>query len=562
MTFQKFIKLSFLSFVIFFFLGCVKLSRLIETGQPSQKFNLLIRNGKIVDGTGNAWFYDDVGIKNGKIARIGNLTGYKSRNEINAKGLIVSPGFIDVHTHIDSSLLKHPYAENYIRDGVTTIVAGNCGGSVLDVTKHFKSLKKKGAAINVATLIGHNTVLHKIKGDIAGELTPEQMEECKKLLRKAMYEGAVGMSTGLIYSPGKYSSIKEIIEFQKVVAELGGIYASHMRNESTRILEAIDETLKIGKEANSRIEISHFKLPGDNTIGGSKTILQKVLDARAQGQEVWLDQYPYTASSTGISMLFPDWLFEKGSSEAKKILSDPNGLKRVLVDMKKQHEEERHREDFSFAVITSSKAYPEFVGESIKEVTQILKLKKEKGESVDWKNISPLELPEVSMEEQYLTIVDIYLKGGASCVYHTQSEEDVVNIMQCPLVAICSDGGLQEPGEGKPHPRSYGSNARVLGRYVREKKVLTIEDAIRKMTSLPALAFRFKDRGVLREGYWADITIFNPDTIIDKATFENPHQYSEEIEYVIVNGEIVFANGKLTGKLPGKPVYGPAYDFN
>lgn len=559
MTFQKILRLSFIFFIMFFLFSCARISRLIEVNRTCQKFDLIIWNGKIIDGTDNAWFYADVGIKGGKIARIGNLTGCKSRNEINAKGLIVSPGFIDVHTHIDSSLLKHPYAENYIRDGVTTVVAGNCGGSVLDVAKHFKSLKKKGAAINVATLIGHNTVLYKVKGDVAGELTPEQMGECKKLLKKAMYDGAVGMSTGLIYSPGKYSSIEEIIELQKVVAELGGIYTSHIRNESTKILEAIDETLRIGKEANSRVEISHFKLPADNTIGGSKTILQKVLDARASGQEVWLDQYPYTASSTGISTLFPDWLFEKGSGEAKKILSDPNELKKVLIDMKKQHEEERHRKDFSFAVITSSRAYPEFIGENIKEVAQILKLKKEKGENVDWKNISPQLLPEVNMEEQYLTIVDIYLKGGASCVYHTQSEEDVVNIMRCPLVAICSDGGLQEPGEGKPHPRSYGSNARVLGRYVRENKVLTLEDAIRKMTSLPALAFRFKERGVLREGYWADITIFNPDSIIDKATFENPHQYSEGIEYVIVNGEIVFANGKLTGELPGMPIYGPVH---
>ena len=559
MPLRKFIILILLVFVFLFSPACAKFSKLSVLDFTYQKFDLIIWNGKIIDGTGNAWFYADVGIKDGKIARIGNLKGCKSRNEINAKVLIVSPGFIDVHTHIDSSLLKHPYAENYIRDGVTTVVAGNCGGSVLDVAKHFKSLKEKGAAINVATLIGHNTVLHKVKGDVAGELTPEQMEECKKLLKKAMCEGAVGMSTGLIYSPGKYSSIEEIIELQKVVAELDGIYASHIRNESTKILEAIDETLRIGKEANSRVEISHFKLPADNTIGGSQTILQKVLDARASGQEVWLDQYPYTASSTGITTLFPDWLFEKGSGEAKKILSNPNELKRVLIDMKKQHEEERHRKDFSFAVITSSRAYPEFIGKNIKEVAQILKLKKEKGENVDWKNISPQQLPEVNMEEQYLTIVDIYLKGGASCVYHTQSEEDVVNIMRCPLVAICSDGGLQEPGEGKPHPRSYGSNARVLGRYVRENKVLTLEDAIRKMTSLPALAFRFKDRGVLREGYWADITIFNPDTIIDKATFENPHQYSEGIEYVIVNGEIVFANRKLTGKLPGKPIYGPVH---
>ena len=559
MSSRKFIIVTLSIFLLLTTLGCSRVLRLTEIKYITPKYDLIIRDGKIIDGTGNAWFYADVGIRNGKIIRIGNLEKCKSRKEINAKGLIVAPGFIDVHTHIDRSILEHPYAENYVRDGVTTIIGGNCGSSVIDVANHFKKVKKKGVAINIATLIGHNSILRKVKGDKAGELTVEQMKEAKRLLRKAMYDGALGMSTGLIYTPSKYSSTEEIIELQRVVAESGGIYATHMRSESTEILAAIDETLRIGREAGCRVEISHFKLPADNTIGGSQTILKKVLDAREQGQEVWLDQYPYTASSTGITTLFPDWLFEKGGEEAKKILNDPERLKKVLADMKKQHEEERHRKDFSFAVITSSRAYPEFVGKSIKEIAQIFKLKKQKGENIDWKSISSEQFPEVIMEEQYLTIVDIYLKGGASCVYHTQSEKDVMNIMQCPIVSICSDGGIQELGEGKPHPRNYGSNARVLGQYMREKKILTLEDAIRKMTSLPALAFRIKDRGILCEGYWADITIFNPDTVIDKATFENPHQYSEGIEYVIVNGKVVFANEKLTGKLPGMPIYSPVH---
>lgn len=534
----------------------------VERAKGGLQFDLIIRNGKIIDGTGNAWFYADVGIKKGRVAKIGRLAQSRAISEINAKGLIVSPGFIDVHTHADTSLLHYPYAENFIRDGVTSIVTGNCGRSVREVANYFQDLLTTGVVLNVATLIGHNTILRQVKGERATPLTPQEMEECKRLLRKAMLDGAVGMSTGLIYTPGKFSSTEEIIELQKVVAELGGIYATHLRSETTEILEAIDEALRIGREAGCRVQISHLKIPSDNKIGGSKTILQKILEARAQGQEVWADQYPYTASSTSISVLLPDWVFKGGQEEAKKILSDPKSLKTVIADMKAQHEKKRHRKDFSFAVIASSRAYPEFVGKSIKEVTQKLKLQRKKGKERKWKIIPSKQLPKVTMDEQYRTIIDIYLKGGATCVFHTLSEEDVVNIMQSPLVAICSDSGVRGLREGKPHPRGYGSNARVLGRYMREKKVLTLEDALRKMTSLPALAFQFKDRGILREGYWADITIFNPDTVIDKATFENPHQHPEGIEYVIVNGEIVLEKGSLTGKLPGKVIYGPAYSLH
>lgn len=532
-----------------------------------ESYDLIIRNGKVIDGTGNGWFYADVGIKSGKISAIGDLSDKSAREEINASGLIVAPGFIDPHTHADSTLLNLPYAENFIRDGVTTIITGNCGSSVRNIAGFFDDLMTTGVAVNVATLIGHNTILRQVKGDTATSLTLEHFEQCKNLLRQAMQDGALGMSTGLIYSPGRYSSTQEIIELQKVVAELGGIYATHMRSEAGQILEAIDEALLIGKEAGCRIQISHLKLPADNKIGGSQTLLNKILKARKEGQEVWIDQYPYTASSTGISTLLPDWLFEEGSTRAKQILEDPEQVKKVMAAMKIDHEVKRERKDFSFAVISFCRAYPEFVGKNLKEVAQIQKLRRQEANKqktvptnqTEGKEIQPEQLPEVTMEEQYRTIIDIYLKGGASCVFHTQAEEDVINIMRCPLVAFCSDSGLLRYGQGKPHPRGYGANARVLGRYVREKQILTLEEAVRKMTSLPALAFRLKERGLLREGYWADISIFNPEIVIDKATFEEPHQYTEGIEFVIVNGEIVLAKGKLTGKLPGRPIFGPAY---
>jgi N-acyl-D-aspartate/D-glutamate deacylase len=259
-----------------------------------------------------------------------------------------------------------------------------------------------------------------------------------------------------------------------------------------------------------------------------------------------------------MSVLFPDWLMENGSEAARKILEDPAEHERIFADMAAYHEGERKRTSLEYAVIASSRAYPDFAGKSLYEVARRFAYRDQHGEDSDWATVAVDRLPEVSMRDQYAAVIEIQLKGGASCVYHSMDEEDVVNIMQCPLVAVCSDSGVRRYGRGNPHPRGYGSNARVLGRYVREMKVLPLEEAVRKMTSLPALEFRFADRGLLREGYWADLTLFDPDTVIDKATFTNPHQYSDGIEYVIVNGKVVLARGELTGAKPGRPVMGPA----
>ncbi len=258
-------------------------------------------------------------------------------------------------------------------------------------------------------------------------------------------------------------------------------------------------------------------------------------------------------------MLFPDWLMENGGEEARKTLRDPEGIKRILKDMKEYHEGKRKRTDFEWAVLSSCRAYPKLTGKSIQEAAERFAYRDGHGESSDWLTVSRDRLPKVSLDDVYRAIIDIHLNGGAGCVYHSMDEGDVETIMQCPLVSICSDSGVRRLGSGNPHPRGYGSNARVLGVYVREKKVLRLEDAVRKMTSLPALEFRMADRGLLRPGYWADITIFDPATVIDKATFENPHQYAAGIPHVIVNGEPVILNGELTGKKPGKPIYGPGY---
>lgn len=540
-------------------------------------YTLVLRNGRVVDGAGNAWFYGDVALTGDKIAFVGTLKpeSYTAEHELDVRGLVIAPGFIDVHSHADDDLYKLPQAENFIRDGVTTLVCGNCGGSMKDVGEYFARLQKQGVGIDVATLIGHNTVLRAVKGDVRGDLTPEQMDKAKGIVDQAMRDGAVGFSTGLIYIPGQWSKTEEIIELQKVAAQYGGIYATHMRSESTEIVAAIDEALRVGREANCRVEISHFKLASDvskrmahgESSLGSDVTLAKVAAARAAGQEVWLDQYPYTASSTTINTLLPDWVLEKGRDEAKRALTDPESVKRVLDDMRKQNEVQRGRKTMRYVVIGACKAYPEYNGKDLQTIAVLMKQKKAAsagketellGTSSDSASTQPAAAAiDVTMEDQYRAVIDIVLSGGASCVFHSMAEEDVENIMRNPLVSIASDSGVRAFGVAQPHPRGYGTNARVLGHYSRERRTITLEDAVRKMTSMPATAFRFTDRGLLREGYVADITVFDPATVSDKATFDQPHQYSVGITHVLVNGQFVLRDSKMTGAMPGKPVYGP-----
>ena len=529
---------------------------------PEPPRDLVIRNGRIIDGTGNSWFYGDVLLRGGKIAAIGKVDAKPDADVIDARGLIVAPGFIDVHTHADNDAIGSR-CENFIRDGVTTLVVGNCGGSPRDVAGYFDRLRAKGSACNAAILIGHNTVRSAAKGDEgAGDLTAEQMARAKQIVDQAMRDGAVGLSTGLIYKPGTYSKTEEIIELAKVSSHYGGIYATHMRDEGTKILDAIDEALRVGREAKCRVEISHFKLPSDvaNRIGGADATLGKVMAARAAGQEVWVDQYPYTASSTGLNTMLPDWVFDKGNDEAKKRLADPEQVKKIIQDMRQNQEVRRKRSSLAYAVIASSRAEPTLAGRNMMEVAQILKWREQnKSGGGDGELLAkvPAKLPEVTMEEQYRAVIDLARRGGGSMVFHTMDEREVQDIMRHPLVSIASDSGVRSLGSGMPHPRGYGTNARVLGYYVREKKLITLEDAVRKMTSLPARAFRMEDRGLLRTGYVADVTIFDPVTVSDKATFEKPHAYAEGVRYVIVNGRVVLKAGTMTGLLPGGPVYGP-----
>lgn len=525
-------------------------------------YDLVIRNGRVMDGSGRPAFAADVAIKDGRIAAVGRVPAGQGASEIDATNSAVAPGFIDVHPHVDADVHKSPAAENFVRDGVTTVVTGNCGGSVGDVGDYLARVGKRGAGVNVATLYGHNTVLRAVKGDRKGELTPPQMETARGLVRAAMRDGAVGFSTGLIYNPGQFSPTEEIIELAKVAGAFGGVYATHMRSENAGVVAAIDEALRVGREANVRLQISHFKLPAQTArkLGGSDVTVKRVTDARAAGADVWLDQYPYTASSTTISTLLPSEFLEAGVDAARARLTDPAQYEATLRAMVRHHGETLGRTSMAYAVVASSAAFPKFNGMNVEQIARAMRADAARGNETELLKDAAgpaVEPNDVSLEAQCRAILDVFGAGNAQCVFHTMEDAEVEAIMRSPLVAVASDSGLREFGVGVPHPRGYGTNARVLGRYAREKKLFAVEEAVRKMTSQPAATFRLADRGLLEPGRVADVVVFDPETVVDRSTFEKPHQYPAGIPHVIVNGVPVLRDGKLTGDLPGRPVFGP-----
>ena len=500
--------------------------------------DVLVRNGKIIDGTGNSWYYADIAVKDGKIVAIGKLSNAQASKTIDAKGLIVAPGFIDVHAHIEGGIFERPTADNYIYDGVTTVITGNCGSSADSMKDFFRQLDSMHTSINVASLIGHNTVRKQVMGLDDRLATPEEQKKMEELVAQAMREGAVGLATGLIYLPGMYSNTAEVVGLAKSAASYGGLYASHIRNEESKVVEAINEAINIGIQANIPVQISHFKVSHRANWGRSKETLPLIENARKNGYDVTIDQYPYTASSTNLGVRLPDWALAGGSDTLKKRINDPATHKKIIDDMLAQLKEYKYK-NYSYAVVANYKADSTYNGKSISEIN---KLKGRKSKA----------------KEEAETILDMMVAGGAQMVYHGMDEDDVRFFMKYPYNMIGADGGVSN-GLGMPHPRTYGTNARVLGKYVREEKVISLEEAIRRMTSLAAQKFQLKDRGLLKEGYAADIVIFDEKEVIDKATFENPHQFSAGFKYVLVNGQVVIENGKHNGTKSGTPLYGPGY---
>ena len=504
-------------------------------------YDLVITNARVVDGAGNPWFRADVGIKDGRIARVGRIAASEGRRAIDARGQILAPGFIDVHTHVEG-IYEQPDAENFVRMGVTTLVTGNCGGSAVNVGKFLDRTKETPIAVNLATLVGHNSVRRAVFGDANRAPTSEELEKMKLLVEQAMRDGAVGLSTGLIYVPGTYAKSDEIVELARVAARHGGIYATHMRSEGEHVQEAIRESIEIGEKAGLPVEISHFKISNKRLWGKGATTLGLVREARARGLSVTVDQYAYTASSTSLDSRLPSWLLEGGREEGKKRLADPAQRARVMREMKDSLKKSGFK-DFSYAMVASYRTKPELNGKSIAEITKLARNKKD-------------------IESQIEQIVEMYEAGGASMVYHSMGEEDVRLIMREPFTMIASDSGVRKLGEGMPHPRGYGNNARVLGLYVRDLRLVSLEDAVRKMTSLPAQTFGLRDRGLVREGMAADLVLFDEATVADPSTFAQPHQYATGFSYVIVGGVPVLDGGKMTAERPGVALRGAGADGN
>jgi N-acyl-D-amino-acid deacylase len=521
------------------------------------EFELLIIGAEIIDGSGNPPFHADVGINNKRIACIGDLSTAKGQTVIDVTGLTVAPGFIDVHTHIERNVPQAApfFAPNFVRQGVTTLITGNCGRSFLDIGKFLKQLDTKGTQVNVATLVGHNTIRLEVMKQKSSAPTAAEMRAMESLVSRAMHEGAFGLSTGLVYIPGTFAKTVEITGLAKVAGQEKGLYVSHIRDEGSRGVEAIQEAIEIGQKAEAHVHISHFKAQGPSEWGSAQTRLDLISAARERGVAVSLDQYPYRASSTGLAVLLPPWLSEGEFASAKRKLEDPATRRRVRNEMLSQLQANGWKE-YAFARVAYYKFDPSLVGLNIAEITQ----KREAELHASHASVVPSKFAAekgqggsaTESERQAETIIDLFIHGGAQMVFFDMSEDDVQTILKDSEVMFGSDSSVREENlTVLPHPRGMGTFPRILGVYVREKNLFSIEEAIRRMTWLPATTFGLTERGLIRENNWADLVIFDRNRILDTATFETPLSQPEGFRYVIVNGSIVMDQGNLTKSLPG-----------
>lgn len=537
------------------------------SSSPPKKYDLLIKNGKVINGTGNPWFYADIGIQAGKITAIGDLSKAEAEKTLNAKNLIVCPGFIDMHTHCDSEL-GDPCCQanlNYLAQGVTTVVTGNCGESVsIDVLNTKQKWEKQGIGTNVVYLVGHGSIRREVMGNAPRKATPEEIEKMKSLARKAMEEGAWGMSTGLEYIPGRFADTQEVIEIIRIVAEYKGIHTTHMRDEAGRIIEAIKEIIRLTEETKVRSIISHLKVTGKNNWGLMKKAVQTIEDARSRGIYITADQYPYIKSAP-IGLL----------STFLEIPKDMQLLSKLRAQVYRSQWQEKDRE----------KALAAYHRELIKtlkdkEKRNMIKQLTVKGRPNDpsavamwgWHDFTILVAPknkhlegknfiDIAREldrDMFDILVNLVidepdiLYGGGS-----QSEKDHNYALTQSWVMVSSDGSalpvIKESAKPvRGHPREFGSQTKILRKYVREKKLLSLEDAIRKMTSLPASVLQMKKRGMLLQGYTADLVIFDPETVRDNSTYSDSFKYPSGVEYVIIDGQISIKKGEYKGALYGK----------
>lgn len=531
--------------------------------REAEKFDILIENGKIVDGTGNPWFYGDIGITGDTIVAIGDLSGKDAAKTIDARGFVVSPGFIDIHTHCDGGLGRPDTNANlnYLIQGVTTVVTGNCGDSVsLKVAETRAQWEDQGIGTNAVFLVGHGTIRREVMKMEPREATDEEIKKMQAILRQTMEEGAWGMSTGLEYVPGLYANTEEVIALAKVVGEFGGIYSTHKRSEREYVREAVKETIRIGKEGGVRANISHLKLCGKNYWGQMKDVVKMVNDARAEGIYIVADMYPYDKASTGpISGYINVPEDMEPLAELRKKMRDRN-----LPDEEREKLREQYMDELTKALSDKSKRA------QIKEATVVGFPNRPSGIALwGWdshaivatkKNTHLIEktlsdLAEEQKRDPFDILVDLFIEEGDDMYLSggTMSEDDMKLAMRQDWLMFSSDGSaIAFNPENPVHPRNYGSFPRVFRKYVREEKVLTLENAVRKVTSLPTSLLQMKDRGLLLRGYKADIVIFDPETIRDNATYTDSHKYSTGIEYVIVNGKMSIENAEYDGALNGK----------
>ena len=506
-------------------------------------YDIIISNGRVIDGSGNPWYEADVAINGERIVRIGDLSSDTGSQVIDANGLIVAPGFIDPHTHALRGILDVPNAESALLQGVTTLTEGNDGTSPFPVDEHYQTILDKQISPNWGIFVGHGTIRSQIIGAEDRDPTRDELEQMKDMVQQAMQHGALGLSTGLFYVPGSFASTEEVIELSKVAAKHGGIYISHMREEAAQLIDSVNETIRIGEESGIPVQMTHHKVIGVENWGSSVESLRLVDQARERGIDITIDQYPYTASQTGINALIPQWAQEGGRVRMLERIESPETRAAIKNEVVLKILYDRGGGDPRNIFISRNTWDPSMTGKNLAELTVEAGM-----------NPTPENASEV--------VFEILKGGGATAVYHAINTDDVDRIMQHPVTAIGSDGPVGIFGEGTPHPRQYGTFARVLGHYVRERAVLTLEDAVRKMSSQTARRLGIHNRGLLTEGYYADIAIFDADEIIDKATFEEPHQYAIGIKFVLVNGQVVVEQGRHTGRRPGKIIYGPGYYDN
>jgi N-acyl-D-amino-acid deacylase len=533
-------------------------------------FDVVIINGHIIDGTGSPWYSGDVGIRDGRIAAIGNLSVAARKLTIDAKGKVVAPGFIDMLGQSEVTILVDPRLPSKIYQGITTEITGE-GGSAAPLNdmiiandrpgyehykidpdwrtfgQYFARLEKQGMGINLASYVGATQVRRMVLGDADVQPTPEQLKKMRALVVDAMHDGAVGVSTSLEYAPAPYAKTEEIIALASEASKFGGIYATHMRSEADAVLESIDEAVRIGREAHIPVEIWHFKVAGKANFGRMPELVARVNKARADGFDVTADTYAYTAWSNSMSAFVPPWAHDGGDAKLIDRLKDPAARARIRKDMEtpskkwdNEWDEISGPQDVMITVVQNP-AIRKFQGKRLTEVAQAM-------------NKDPMD-----------ALFDLLIEDNAftECAVFGMSEPDVVLALQQPWVSVDNDSSGTSPegilGEEHPHPRAYGTFPRILRKYVREEKKLTLEDAIRKFSALPAQRMRLIDRGVLKKGMWADVVVFDPETVRDSATFDDPNRLSDGMQYVLVNGVPVIENGKMTGALPGKVLRGAGY---